>query len=732
MKNIISIICFIFIASLTTYSMEKKVKVNGVVYIIEIENGTARVDNNYKYNKNTIEHIGILKGDVVLESDIVYRKKHYPVTSIGPIAFIGCKDVATITISNNIKRLCANPLSCLSNLKRINVNSGNKYFRTIDGVLFSNDMTEIVSYPAGRTDTFYTIPATVKIIGKDAFRSCNNLLSIEIPNSVKCIKAGAFSFSNIKYINVPISVVEIGDKAFYYCDDLVSFTYKNKDLTFSSNVFEKCDHLLPTNIVYEVPKELFWDLANKGDIEYQYKLAICYLEGEGFPKNVDSAKEWLKKAANNGHVLSQNILGDVYSNESGNEKNIDEAIKWYTLAAKNGNSTAQIKLGNFFFSGKGVKQNYSTAMEYFKQAAIQGDCKGEEALGHCAYFGFGGKPDYYEAIKWYTLSANKGNAESAYWLAICYNKGQGTEKNDIEALKWIEKAVEAGLEKSKDLFCNLAYDDAVKSMNLKSYSSAISRFNSLLKYDNTNVDAYINRGYCYLNLQVKDYSRAEKDFQKALEIDAKNEIAINNLKVVNEYNKKIKDAKDFCDKGDQYYNKRDYSNAVACYAKSISLDSSKPYTYYSLGYCYFDCDLYAEAISYFDQALSVDPNYENAKKAIKRARAIGILNAISQSLTVVSNSLNSAYNSSVNYGNTTSYQSSSSSLSSTTGSKRKCGYCSGTGKCPYCNSAGQSKACVQNQFGAKCSDSYCIAKNHRCSHCSGTHICSNCKGSGYK
>jgi hypothetical protein len=60
-----------------------------------------------------------------------------------------------------------------------------------------------------------------------------------------------------------------------------------------------------------------------------------------------------------------------------------------------------------------------------------------------------------------------------------------------------------------------------------------------------------------------------------------------------------------------------------------------------------------------------------------------------------------------------------------------CGYCNGTGKCPFCNSAGQSLACVSNPFGVKCTDSYCIARNHRCNHCGGTHICSNCKGSGH-
>jgi len=61
---------------------------------------------------------------------------------------------------------------------------------------------------------------------------------------------------------------------------------------------------------------------------------------------------------------------------------------------------------------------------------------------------------------------------------------------------------------------------------------------------------------------------------------------------------------------------------------------------------------------------------------------------------------------------------------------KKCVYCNGTGECYLCNKAGQSKACVQNQFGVTCSDSYCIARNHRCKDCGGTHVCQYCKGTG--
>ena len=369
-------------------------------------------------------------------------------------------------------------------------------------------------------------------------------------------------------------------------------------------------------------------------------------------------------------------------------------------------------------------------------AANQGDNNAEKILGHCYYTGEGGmNKDYKEAVKWYSLSADKGNAEAAYYLAICYSEGQGIDKNNNEALKWIEKAVEGGIEKSQGLYCILAYDDAVNSMNSKYYSSAISRFTSLLKYDKDNIDTYINRGYCYLNQQVKDYSSAENDFKKALELNSNNETAKNNLQVVTEYYQRIKDAKDLCDIGYQCCTRGDYTNAVANCTKSISLDNTKPYPYYLIGYCYDVCEQYPDAINFFNQALSVDPNYTTAINARKRAKTMMVLNAISQVTSAVSNTLNSAYSSSVNYGSSSSYSTSSkssSSVSSSVNTQRKCTWCNGTGKCDFCNSSGQSKTCLSYSFGVKCTDSWCIEHNHRCKQCGGTHVCSNCKGKGYK
>lgn len=87
---------------------------------------------------------------------------------------------------------------------------------------------------------------------------------------------------------------------------------------------------------------------------------------------------------------------------------------------------------------------------------------------------------------------------------------------------------------------------------------------------------------------------------------------------------------------------------------AATLDNTNPYPYYSIGYCYFSCQQYDEAITYFDKAIALNPNYTDAIKARKNAKIIIITNAISQVATAVANSLDNAYNSSINYSDPSS------------------------------------------------------------------------------
>jgi TPR repeat protein len=665
------------------YSEVKKVTWQGVVYNVDTENGTASVGQNYVMaisSTGNKSYTGSLYGNIVIAPSVKYRGKYYTVTSIDADAFYGCRSIVSVSIPETVTTLDRHNFNyMLSDLKAINVASGNEFFQSVDGVLFSKDMSRIIRFPSGRTDTEYTIPSSVLKIDDNSFSCCSNLREVVLPDGVKYIGEGAFENCYFEKIILPESVVEVGKGAFTSCFNLVSVTIpqnvtsiginvfnycfklesiicRNKELVFTSDMIYSCEKL-NGNIIYDLPADEIKKLAVNGDAEYQYRLALNYLEGKGVQKDIKLAMVWFGKSAEAGNVPAQMALGDIYLGGKLNEKNFPEAIKWYTMAAKNGNVRAQSFLGDCYFDAIEVKQDLKSALSYYTMAASQGDSNAVKKLGYCYYNGKGVDSDFAEAGKWYMKSAQNGDAESAYFVSLMLSEGKGLAKDDAEALKWAEKAVEGGVQESRWLYCKLAYDDAKMSMNTGLYQSAISRFSSLLEYDERNTDAYIDRGYCYMMTRPADYTLAEADFKKALELDKGNTVAQNNLQVVNERRKRYDDAKILINEGDSYFIIKDYVNAVTSYAKSVYVDDTNPYPFCGIGYCYMACELYTDAISFFDKASAIDPGYDLAAKGREAAATLMLNKAISNAANNLSNSLNDAYNNSLN-NNSQSYNNS--------------------------------------------------------------------------
>lgn len=665
-----------FLGIPVAFSQKITVKADGVAYNVDMASGTASVGQNYvkDLSSTAFSYKGTLSGDVTLAPEVKYKRQQYPVTTIESGAFSGCNRIKSVTIPNTVSNIEAGVFSYhLSDLNQIEVSPDNEYYKSADGALFSKDMTRIYRFPQGRSETAYTIPSSVVAIEQGAFSFCSNLRTIVLPDHLNRIGDKAFEYCRFDSLTIPESVTEIGDHAFdncgslttvtipekvrevgtlafNYCYNLKSVICRNKDLVFAPDVFSNCSKL-DGNIVYDLDIAVVTEMASQGDPSYQYRLAMCYLNGDGVTKDPETARKWLEKSAKNGYVLSQAALGDFYSKGEPGNRNLTEAIKWYTLAAYNGNVSAQSFLGDCYLNGIGVKQDPATAVRYYKQAAGQGDENACKQLGNCYYFGKGTGKDYQEAAKWYLITAREGDAESAYYMALLLYDGEGMEKNDAEALKWAEKALDGGIEACRRLFCELAYRDALNLMDMGDYTAAIDRFTSLLAYDEKNTDAYINRGYCYLTRQPEDYTKAGADFREALELDKDNSIALKNMQAVNDHNKRIADAVAFSTEGYKCFLAKDYVNAVANYAKAASLDNTDPAPTCCIGYCFFACELYSDALTFFNKSLSVDPGYQEAIEAIKNTKIIMLSKAISDAAAGFSNSLNNAYNNAANYGN---------------------------------------------------------------------------------
>ena len=119
------------------------------------------------------------------------------VTYIGGYAFAECYSLKYADIPANVTGIGASPFYNCRSLENINTDEANKWYTTVDGVLYDKDKTELINYPAGKKDSSYVIPEGIRTIREKAFYGCLNLCELTIPDSVTEIESGAFECSSL-------------------------------------------------------------------------------------------------------------------------------------------------------------------------------------------------------------------------------------------------------------------------------------------------------------------------------------------------------------------------------------------------------------------------------------------------------------------------------------------------------------------------------------------------------
>lgn len=119
------------------------------------------------------------------------------------------------------------------NFSSIDVDPGNENYSSLDGVLFDRNKTILYCYPAGKEDSQYTLPGSVKLISAYAFAAVKNLNEIflfdsQSPNPAYelTIDSNAFCESSLETVHFPSTLTRIGSSAFQYCSNLTSLTYQ--------------------------------------------------------------------------------------------------------------------------------------------------------------------------------------------------------------------------------------------------------------------------------------------------------------------------------------------------------------------------------------------------------------------------------------------------------------------------------------------------------------------------
>ncbi|MCD7796098.1 MAG: leucine-rich repeat domain-containing protein [Clostridiales bacterium] len=181
----------------------------------------------------------------------------YTVTTIGCSAFYDCTSLTSITIPESVTNIEADFTYC-SSLIEITVSSDNLYYSSDNGVLFDKDKTELICYPAGKTEVSYTILNSVTIIDDCSFSNCtnlNNITNITISNNVISIGYSAFcNCTNLTNITISDSATSIGEWVFYNCTSLESIIISDSVTSIGSVAFASCIGLtsiiIPDSVTY--------------------------------------------------------------------------------------------------------------------------------------------------------------------------------------------------------------------------------------------------------------------------------------------------------------------------------------------------------------------------------------------------------------------------------------------------------------------------------------------------
>ena len=241
--------------------------INGINYRLDEDKLTAEVIARKEMIWN------VYKGDMIIPETVEFKGVTYRVTSIGEKAFARSFSLKSVTIPDSVTSIGEKAFNDCKKLESIvipdsvtsigeyafvgckslttKVEIGEKIIDGIKYILYCNRTAKVIQNGGYKGDII--IPEIVDFnertyrvtsIGDRAFKDCNNLTSITIPDSVMSIGNCAFTdCNNLTSIIIPDNIMSIGDMTFSGCYALTEIVIPDSVKSIGYEAFELCSSL---------------------------------------------------------------------------------------------------------------------------------------------------------------------------------------------------------------------------------------------------------------------------------------------------------------------------------------------------------------------------------------------------------------------------------------------------------------------------------------------------------
>ncbi len=185
------------------------------------------------------------------------------ITVIHDYAFHGCNALETISLPATVTEIGDFVFEGCTSLQEITIPDSNSNYCSVEGVLYSEDTTSLIRYPAAKPEQSYTIADSctvlepwsftecsqlrelsmknVKTIGADTFFCANSLETVELSEGLNELIGASFAYcANLKHINFPSTLESVGDKCFYGCVSLPAVDLPAKLNKIGEQAFYGC------------------------------------------------------------------------------------------------------------------------------------------------------------------------------------------------------------------------------------------------------------------------------------------------------------------------------------------------------------------------------------------------------------------------------------------------------------------------------------------------------------